>query len=132
MLQTDLADVCAAIMSGSLDKLSIGFDAKAAVCKYIVPPDYGIEPKVGVPIQVDADKITSLGAQVFYARVNRDGDQLLTTTSRAVAILGTGESIPQAENMVEQALNHVHGNFYVRHDIGKLPQFSPHTAPDQG
>ena len=90
LLQTGLADICAAIMSGSLDKLSIGFDAKAAVCKYVVPPDYGMEPKVGVPIRVDSDKIASLGAQVFYARVNRDGDRLLTTTSRSVAILGLG------------------------------------------
>lgn len=124
LLQTPLADICAAIMSGSLDRLSIGFDAKAAVCKYVVPPDYGLDPKVGVPIRVDAGKVADLGAQVFYARVNRDGDRLLTTTSRAVAILGTGETISQAENMVEQALHHVHGDFYVRRDIGKLAHTS--------
>ena len=131
LLQTDLADICAAIMSGSLDRLKIGFDSKAAVCKYVVPPDYGIDPKVGVPLQVDSDKIAALGAQVFYARVNRDGDRLLTTTSRAVAILGTGETIGLAENMVEQALHHVHGDFYVRRDIGKLPPSSPHTTTDR-
>ena len=131
LLQTGLADICAAIMSGSLDKLSIGFDAKAAVCKYVVPPDYGMEPKVGVPIRVDSDKIASLGAQVFYARVNRDGNRLLTTMSRSVAILGLGESITQAEYMVEQALQHVHGDFYVRRDIGKLAGPSPHTARDR-
>ncbi len=131
LLQTGLADICAAIMSGSLDKLKIGFDAKAAVCKYVVPPDYGIDPKVGVPLRVDADGITSLGAQVFYARVNRDGDRLLTTTSRAAAILGTGESIHQSETMVEQALQHVHGDFYVRRDIGKLAHPSSTPAPDR-
>ncbi len=122
LLQTNLADVCAAVMSGSLDKLNIGFDAKAAVCKYVVPPDYGTDPKVGVPLRVDSEKIAALGAQVYYARVNRDGGRLLTTTSRSLAILGTGETIPQAENVVEQALHHVHGDFYVRRDIGKLDQ----------
>ena len=131
LLQTPLADICAAIMSGALDRLSIGFDARAAVCKYVVPPDYGLYPKVDVPLQVDADKIAALGARVFYARVNRDGERLLTTTSRAVAILGTGETIGQAEDMVEQALHHVHGDFYVRHDIGKLAQTSRTSAPDQ-
>ena len=131
LLQTGLADICTAIMSGSLDKLSIGFDAQAAVCKYVVPPDYGLEPKVGVPIRVDGDKIASLGAQVFYARVNRDGDRLLTTTSRSVAILGVGRSVSHAESMVEQALEHVHGDFYVRRDIGKLAGPSPHTARDR-
>ena len=112
--------------------MSISFDAKAAVCKYVVPPDYGTDPKVGVPLQLDAGKITSLGAQVFYARVNRDGNQLLTTTSRAVAILGTGESIPQAENMVEQALQpRPRRLLRPSHDIGKLPQPSPHTGPSR-
>lgn len=131
LLQTGLSEICAAIMSGSLDRLRIGFDAKAAVCKYVVPPDYGVEPKVEVPIRVDGDKIASLGARVYFARVNRDGDRLLTTTSRAVAILGVGQSVSQAESMVEQALEHVHGEFYVRRDIGKLDRFSPAAACDR-
>ena len=120
LLQTDLADICAAIIEGSLDSMTVSFDKKSTVCKYIVPPGYGVQPKVGVPLNVGTDEIASLGARVFFARVNRDGNQLLTTTSRAVAILGVAESVSGAESMVEQALEHVQGDFYVRHDIGKL------------
>ena len=38
LLQTDLADICAAIIAGSLDSLRVRFEQKATVCKYIVPP----------------------------------------------------------------------------------------------
>lgn len=120
LLQTDLADICTAIIKGSLDSMTVSFDKKATVCKYIVPPGYGVLPKTGVPLKVGTDEIASLGARVFFARVNRDGNQLLTTTSRAVAILGVAESVSGAERMVEQALEHVQGDFHVRHDIGKL------------
>ena len=120
LLQTDLADICKAIIEGCLDSMEIRFDKKATVCKYIVPPGYGVQPKVGVQLKVSTEEITSLGAQVFFARVNRAGDQLLTTTSRAVAVLGVSDSVRGAESMVERALEHVEGDFYVRHDVGRL------------
>ena len=44
----------------------------------------------------------------------------MTTTSRAVAVLGVSDSVSGAERIVEQALEYVEGDFYVRHDIGKL------------
>ena len=65
LLQTDLADICAAIIAGCLDSMQVNFDQKATVCKYIVPPGYGVEPKVGVPLTVPTNQISSLGAQVF-------------------------------------------------------------------
>ena len=120
LLQTDLADICRAIIAGSLDRIKINFDNKATVCKYLVPPGYGVQPKVGVPLKIGTNEINSLGARIFFARLDRAGDQLLTTTSRAVAILGVSDSVTAAENMVEQALEYVEGDFYVRHDIGKL------------
>ena len=125
LLQTDLADICTAIIQGRLDSLQISFDKKATVCKYIVPPDYGVQPKVGVPLTIGTDEITSLSAQVFFAKVDRVQNQLLTTTSRAVAILGVADSVSAAESIVEQALQHVEGEYDVRHDIGKLDHLSP-------
>ena len=120
LLQTDLADICTAIIAGSLDSMRVSFEKKATVCKYIVPPGYGVQPKVGVPLKIGTNEINYLGAQVFFARLNRAENQLLTTTSRAVAILGVSDSVSDAEGMVEQALKYVEGDFYVRHDIGKL------------
>ena len=128
LLQTDLADICTAIVKGSLDSLRVSFNKKATVCKYIVPPNYGVQPKVGIPLKVRTDEITALGAQVFFAKVDRVENQLLTTTSRAIAILGIADSVSGAESMVEQALEYVEGDFYVRHDIGKLDGVSSARA----
>lgn len=130
LLQTDLADICTAIIEGCLDSIQISFDKKATVCKYIVPPDYGVRPKVGVPLTVGTDEITSLGAQVFLAKVDREEGQLLTTSSRAIAILGVADSVERAEGIVEQALEHVKGDYYVRHDVGKLKPLSSVSLDD--
>ena len=42
----------------------------------------------------------------------------MTTTSRALAVVGVAHALEKAEAQVEAALAHVKGNAYVRHDIG--------------
>jgi len=119
LLETDFVDVCQAIASGNLHKVELQFQTKATVCKYIVPPGYGSEPQVGVPLRVDRSRIESLGVKVYYAKVDQNDSVLLTTTSRAVALLGIGDSISEAESAVEEALQYVEGDYHVRRDIGK-------------
>ena len=47
----------------------------------------------------------------------RDGG-ILTTTSRALAVVGIADSLSEAEAVAETGLRHVKGDYYVRHDIG--------------
>jgi len=119
LLKNDFVDVCRAITKGTLKSVDIHFLRKATVCKYITPRGYGYEPVQGERIELDKAKIESLGVRVYYAKLDRKGDQLLTTTSRSIALLGIGDSVEQAEALVEQALSHVQGNYHVRHDIAK-------------
>ncbi|MEM3567875.1 MAG: phosphoribosylglycinamide synthetase C domain-containing protein, partial [Thermoplasmata archaeon] len=42
------------------------------------------------------------------------------TTSRAIAVVGIGETVEQAEQKAENALKFVQGKVFVRHDIGKM------------
>ena len=42
LLKTDFVDICRAIIDGTLKDLSIEFEKKATVCKYIVPKGYGL------------------------------------------------------------------------------------------
>ena len=131
LLQSDLVDICTSIIGGTLDSIHLSFDKKATVCKYIVPAGYGFKPEVGLPITVRTSQIASLGASVFFAKVDRVGEQLLTTSSRAVAILGTSETVSGAESIVEQALQYVEGEFDVRHDIGKIRPTSSALLEDR-
>ncbi|MCX6000227.1 MAG: hypothetical protein NTU41_11770 [Chloroflexi bacterium] len=121
LLEHSFVDVCTAITTGTLKQLKLSFARKATVCKYITPPGYGGSPETGVPLSVDTAKISSLGVKVFFAKLDMRNGQLLTTTSRSIALLGIGDSVEEAEERVEEALlkNYVQGRYHVRHDIGK-------------
>ena len=85
---------------------------------YVVPSGYGTKPKAGTPIEVNESWIAKVGADVFYASVEEKDDRILTTTSRALAVVGISDSIAKAEAACEAGLRHVKGDVYVRHDIG--------------
>ena len=126
LLENDFTEVCEAIVSGELDQIELRFSPKATVCKYIAPPGYGVDPKVGSPLRFDIQQIEALGVKVYFAKVDQIDDAIFTTTSRAAALLGIADSIGEAESRVENAIAHVQGEFHVRHDIGKpesLPKF---------
>ncbi|MCU0862134.1 MAG: hypothetical protein MUE65_07435 [Methanomassiliicoccales archaeon] len=120
LLESDFADVCQGIASGDLSRKECEFRRAATVCKYVVPVGYGLASKAGVPIKVDEEGGSRSGAELFYAAVNEEGGRILTTSSRAVAVVGIDSSIDAAERQCERALRFVSGeDIYVRHDIGK-------------
>ena len=71
-------------------------------------------------MQIDREGIEKLGVRVFFARVNSSSEGILTTTSRALALVGIGDAVSEAEGLVERALDFIHGSYHIRHDIGKL------------
>lgn len=118
LLETDFADVCRAIVSDHLQGIELRFSPKATVCKYITPPGYGEQPRTGVSLQLDQKRIEALGVHVYFAKVAEANGAYLTTTSRAIALLGVANSIDEAEQAVERALAYVSGEYHIRHDIG--------------
>lgn len=120
LLQNDLSEVCHAIVKGSLKHMALQFTPKATVCKYITPKGYGYNPIEGAPLTLELEQIDSLSIRVFYAKVKQgEGNQLLTTSSRSIALLGIDDTLEKAEARVEKALDYVHGEYQVRHDIAK-------------
>jgi phosphoribosylamine--glycine ligase len=119
LLQTDFVDVCRAVTSGGLRDLKLQWARKATVCKYITPPGYGVEPRVGVALRLDRQRIEALGVQIYFAKVDERDGAYLTSTSRSIALVGIADSVDEAEAAVEKALAHVTGEYHVRHDIGK-------------
>jgi len=117
ILEDDLPEVCERLVDGNLPA-ALRFAKKATVCKYVVPSGYGMKPRAGTPIEVNETGIAKSGAEVFYASVEEKDDRVLTTTSRALAVVGISDSIAKAEAICEAGLRHVKGDVYVRHDIG--------------
>ncbi len=120
ILSSDFAEICQDIVAGTLTQDKVSFEKKATVCKYVVPEGYGTEPKSGREVKVDEKGVEREGAKLYYAMVNEEGGRILTTTSRAVAVVGIHDTLEGAEQSCERALRHVSGEaIYVRHDIGK-------------
>jgi len=102
-----------------LDKklnLGLNFEHKATVCKYLVPSGYPENP-VKTEIFVDEDKFWQ-NNKIYYASVYEENNKIFSTHSRAIAVLGIGETIEEAEKIAEDSTKFVKGNLYHRKDIG--------------
>ncbi|QUO46609.1 phosphoribosylamine--glycine ligase [Halorubrum ruber] len=116
VLDTPFVDVLAAARDGEpLPELS--FSGEATVCKYTVPDGYPTDPDAGAEIAVDEESAGD--ALLYYASVDERDGRLYTTTSRAFAVVGRGDSIAAAEEQAEDALAAAGDRVRIRHDIGK-------------
>ena len=116
LLQTDFVEICRAIVRGTLAEVDVRFSFKASVCKYVVPEGYPDAPRKGdeirLPGKLPAD------AAVFLSAVDVQDGQLVATGSRAVAVVGVGETLGEAEAVCEQIVREIPGPFFHRTDIG--------------
>lgn len=115
LLTTDFIDVCEAIISQSLDKINVEFENKASVVKYIVPEGYPENPKRGEKIEIG--KIPD-GVKMYYGSVDAKDDRIYLSSSRALAFVGIGSTIEEAEKQASSALGSVKGPVFYRRDIG--------------
>jgi phosphoribosylamine--glycine ligase len=133
LLETDFGELVRGASEGDMPEVE--FAERATVCKYAVPDGYPTNPEAGAEITLDIDEDDG-DTLVFYASVDarsasasqnsegsddvdaRDG-KLYTTTSRAVAVVGIGDTISEAEERAEGALAGLGEGLRVRHDIGK-------------
>ncbi|ELZ16514.1 phosphoribosylamine--glycine ligase [Haloterrigena salina JCM 13891] len=117
VLETDFLDVLTAARDGEAPP-ELEFASQATVCKYAVPEGYPTDPEAGAKVQVDEESAGD--ALLYYASVDERDDGIYTTTSRAFALVGVADSITEAEEIAEDALE-VAGDegLHVRHDIGK-------------
>lgn len=116
--RSDLVKVCERIVDGNLAAKQIEFENHATVCKYLVPMGYPENAGASELIVVDEDAIAQDRARYFYASVDVKDHSVVTTTSRAVGLVGIGDTIQEAEGTCERAMAHVKGKLRHRRDIG--------------
>ena len=115
ILETDLIEICEAIIKEELDKINISFSNLATVCKYAVPDGYPDDPVKNKQIDISSVKDQ---AKLFHASVELKGSDLFEAGSRTVAVVGTGETIWEAEEIAEKEISNVKGPLFHRKDIG--------------
>lgn len=117
ILKTDFVDLCLAVVGGTLAELNVAFASRATVCKYVVPVKYpvanGATDEIVVPRQLPDDTYG------FWAATNLGDDgRTYMTGSRAIAFVGVGDSIAEAERLAEEAAQSVNGPVRHRSDVG--------------
>ena len=117
LLNENLVDICWAIINGNLSK-NYEFDKKATVCKYLAPEGYPVNPKKDEPIIIDEKCLEKIGAKHYYASVYREGNNVFTTSSRAVGILGISDTLENAEQIAEAGVECIKGKLFHRKDVG--------------
>ena len=115
ILDSDLIEICEAIISENLNNTKINFKNLATVCKYAVPDGYPDHPVKGHQIDVSEVKNKNM---LFYASVENKNGNLIQIGSRAIAVVGHGETIWEAEQIAEKNISMVKGPLFHRRDIG--------------
>jgi len=119
LLESDFLEICNAIIDQNLSRKKIQLKKKSTVCKYVVPEGYGIKSMIGEKIIVNEKAMESKDSRLFYASVNKENDFVKTTSSRSLAVVGISDTLSNAEQICEKALNYVKGDhIFIRHDIG--------------
>ncbi len=121
LLEGDFIEICEAIINGTLDQVDVSFRHQATVCKYIVPRAYPGKSSAHTDINVTAvTKLPGYGdtLRMYYAAVKTKGDALYLTGSRAMAVVGIGDDLAQAEAIAEHAAQAITGRVRHRKDIG--------------
>ncbi len=118
ILKTDFATICEAIINEELHRVPITFERLATVCKYVVPEGYPENPVKDVPIDLSNVPPESANLRIYHAALDkRDGNYFLTG-SRAIAFVGIGRNLQEAESIAEEAASAVRGPVTHRRDIG--------------
>jgi len=118
ILASDFVELAYSCATGTLSPESVRFESKATVCKYVVPNGYPNDPERGQPIHIPSEVFDNPDVRVYFAGVKQVGSEMHLTGSRAVALVGIGDTLDQAEQLAEAAAAAVVGPVRHRRDIG--------------
>lgn len=120
-LKTDMIDVCEAVIDGTLDKIDLEFEDKAAVCVVLASDGYPVSYEKGKEITGLENFKNKDGYYCFHAGSKFDENgKIVTNGGRVLGITAKGDTLKEARKKAYEATEWVSfDNKYMRHDIGK-------------
>lgn len=119
LLKDSLSSVFSSMAQEKLSQVS--FTRECTVVKYLVPEGYPGSPVADSPITLDEQILAKTNAKAYFASVYEKDSTIYTTKSRAIALVGTGASLEEAEQKAEAACKSAKGPLRYRSDIGTAP-----------
>ena len=115
-LKSDIVDLFEGVAAGDLDKRSIEFDYRAAVCVMLVSGGYPQDYKKGYTIS-GIDQVE--GSIVFHSGTAMKDGQVVTNGGRVIAVSSYGKDKAEAlQKSFEEAQKIQFTDKYFRRDIG--------------
>lgn len=124
LLETDMVEICEAILERKLSKIKLEFREKASVVKCIAPLGYPERRDLarGHPIAADEEAIVRRGGKLFWSSIDMVDGILITGGSRACEIYAEADSIEEASEIAERCIPYVKlldgWRLFYRSDIG--------------
>jgi phosphoribosylamine---glycine ligase len=117
-LQSDIVELCEAALAGTLDKMAIVFDARAAVGVVLAAGGYPDAYAKGKPISGLEHPVPE-DCKVFHAGTRMQGAQVLTNGGRVLCATALGATVAQAQQRAYALVDNIAWEgMYCRKDIG--------------
>ncbi len=117
-LQSDLVDLCAAALDGTLTRVEPRWDPRAALGVVMAAGGYPDSYRKGDAIS-GLDAAARLPGKVFHAGTRRDGESIVTAGGRVLCAVGLGDSVAAAQAQAYDLVHAIHWNLVqYRRDIG--------------
>ncbi len=115
ILETDFVEICEKAIAGKLVEIeSLRFSNVATVVKYLCPNGYPDNPIKDISITQDKNDLEG----IYFASVSEENNNLILKGSRAIGILGIGNTINDARIDCENKIKNFNGPLFYRKDIG--------------
>jgi phosphoribosylamine--glycine ligase len=119
LLETDLADILCAAVDVELEKLTVKFAHRSAICVVMASGGYPGPFEAGKPVHGLEAAAKMDAVAVFHAGTAEQDGQIVTDGGRVLGITATGETLPEARERCYAAAGRIafEGAHY-RTDIG--------------
>jgi phosphoribosylamine--glycine ligase len=117
LLETDLVDICLAVLDERLDQIDIRWQDRNACCVVLASGGYPGAYVTGYPIS-GLDSVTD--SLVFHAGTRQDGADIVTAGGRVLGVTAVSDTLEGAISQAYQDVARIHfDKVHYRRDIGR-------------
>lgn len=104
-LKNDLLEIFIAIRDRKLERISLEWKSKSAVCVIMVSEGYPLEYRTGLPIAMEHLPDAAI---LFISGARNVNGNLLTTGGRVLGVTGIAEDLAEAKRIAYQGVSQIH------------------------